>query len=366
MSGRKAPAASILHLHSTGDAGALQARCIRLISALGAEATHAIAVEGGGRLAGAERLHRSVAISWPAFPSLAGKPWPGRLKRLAAAMAGHRLICTWGAGALDATLAHTLFADAYNLPPLVHHEGEGADSRSTMMRRIALGRSAALVVPSRALERLALGAWQQPRTRVRLIPEGIDTAAFATTLRPDGVPGLIKRRGEWWLGTFAPPDAATLRPLMEALRQLPPEWQLVVAGDALPREAILAQAEASGVEDRVHSVALPPALERLIGLFDLFGATSPELVKEAMAAGLAVVAPRIEGIDELVASENAPFLVDSGDGVALAGPLRQLAADRAMRHRIGEANRARARAEFDKRRMVERHLALWRGLLAPA
>jgi len=355
----------MLHIHSAGDAGGMQARCIRLIAAMAAEAAHEVAVEGGARLPGAERLHRSVRIHWRSIPPLAGKPWPGRLNRLAASMAGHQLICTYGAGALDAVLAHTLFADVHKLAPLVHHEGEEASGRSTLFRRFAMGRSAALVVPSPALEQIALDRWQQPRTRVRLIPDGIDTAAFAASPKRDAVPGLVKRRGEWWLGTIAPSGPAALRPLMEALRALPPEWQLVVAGGTLPREAILAEAERYSVDDRVHPAALPPQPERLIGLFDLFapsGTPSDLFVREAMAAGLPIAAPRGEPVGALVASENGPLLTAPGDEPALAAAIAALAKDRALRHRVGEANRVKARTEFDERRMVERHLALWRGL----
>ena len=370
MSARTAPPASILHVTSASDASAMQARCIRLISAMGGETEHALAVDGGERLPGTERLHKSIRLTSLSLPPLTGRPWPRRLNQLASAMSGHQLICTWGVGALDAVLAHTLFADLYKLPPLIHHEGEGnGPGRSTVFRRIALGRAAALVVPSRALEQVALDRWQQPRTRVRLIAEGIDTDAFAATPKRDAMPGLVKRRGEWWLGTISPPRPEALRPLMEAVRSLPEEWQLVVAGDTLPREAIVAEAERTGIEDRVHPTAMPSNPERLIGLFDLYApsAAAPATanwLREAMAAGLPIVAPRDSAAAELVASENGPFLSAPGDEPAMLAAIASLAGDRALRHRIGEANRLRARAEYDERRMVERSLALWRGLLA--
>src|SRR5690606_34360552 len=108
------------------------------------------------------------------------------------------------------TMAHTLFADIYKLPPLVHHEdgfnedeAQGLKPMRNFYRRLALGRSAALVVPSRTLERIALETWDQPRTRVRLIPNGIDTAAFARPPRRDALPRLIKRKDEFWVGTLA-------------------------------------------------------------------------------------------------------------------------------------------------------------------
>ena len=78
-------------------------------------------------------------------------------------MRGYDLVLTYNWGAMDAVMAHTLFADVYKLPPLVHHEdgfnedeAERPQAAAQLYRRIALGRGAALVVPSRTLERIAL------------------------------------------------------------------------------------------------------------------------------------------------------------------------------------------------------------------
>jgi glycosyltransferase involved in cell wall biosynthesis len=291
---------------------------------------------------------------------------PGRLKRLAAGMAGYDLVCTWGAGVLDATLAHTLFADVYKLAPLVHHEGAGEKGRSTFYRRIALGRTAALVVPSREAERIALERWQQPRPRVRLIPDGIDTAAFAAPTKRDAVPGLIKRRGELWLGTFLPAAPVALRPLIRAVATLPEEWQLVVAAEERSHGAILSEAASGGVEDRVHPVSPPADHARLIGLFDLFTPSSAAAgTIEAMAAGLCIVTTRTGEAASLVASENGPFLSATDGEAELTEAIANLAADRTLRRRIGEANRARARTEYDEKPMIERMRTLYRGLMRP-
>jgi len=359
MRGSEKAVPTILHCCSTLDASGMQARCIRLIRALDRDANHALVVEGP--VAGPLPPH----LSGPSFPDLAGSPWPGRLKRLAEAMAGYDLLCTYGAGALDAALAHTLFADVYRLAPLVHHEGPSELHRSTFSRRIALGRTAALVVPSRAMEQVALEKWQQPRHRVRLIPDGINTAAFATSPKRDAVPGLIKRREELWLGTVASTPGA-LGPLIRAITSLPVEWQLVVAAEEHSHEAILAEAARSGIEDRVHPVSPPADRARLIGLFDLFA--SPQTATgtlEAMAAGLFVAAPRDSEAAALVPSENGPFLSAPGDDAELTAAIVRLAGDKALRRRIGEANRTLARAKFDEKQMIERTRALYRTLIGP-
>ena len=184
------------------------ARAVRMMNALGAKVRHAIVSDNRDERGATKGLAKGVQVSWPRFPPLAGSKLPGRLMKLAGAMAGHDLICTYGAGALDAALAHTLFADVHKLAPLVHHEidadpGALGGRRRGWYRRFALGRTAALIVPDRALEATALEQWDQPRTRVRLIPDGIDTRAFAHTAARDALPGLIKRKDEHWLVTFA-------------------------------------------------------------------------------------------------------------------------------------------------------------------
>jgi len=366
----------ILHLHSTFDPGGKELRCVRLINAFGRAATHAIVVGDAAHRSAAERLGKEAKVTWPEFPPLAGKPWPGRLKRLAAAMAGYDLVCTYNWGAMDAVMAHTLFADAYKLPPLVHHEdgfnedeAQGLKRGRNLYRRIALGRSAALVVPSRTLERIALETWDQPRSRVRLIANGIDTRAYAKAAKRDALPRVVKHKGELWLGTLAGlRKVKNLPALVRACAALPGEWQLVILGEGPERAAIVAQAQACGMEDRLHLPGFVADPAGALGLFDLFALAShseqfPISVVEAMAAGLAVAAPRVGDVAAMVASDNGPYLATPGDEAALGHAIAALAADPVLRRRLGEANRRKAVAEFDEAAMIDRYRALYWGLM---
>jgi glycosyltransferase involved in cell wall biosynthesis len=365
----------ILHLHSTFEAGDQERRCVRLINAIGRSIDHAIVSDDLDRRSAAAGLDPRLRVAWPKFPPLSGAPLPGRLKRLAAAMAGYDLICTYKSGALNAAFAHTLFADVFKLAPLVHHE-DGSDEQGAggprasrnFYRRIALGRCAAIVVSSRTLERTALETWVQPRSKVRLIPSGIDTAAYGRRQKRTALPRLVKQKGELWIGTLAGlRKAEDLSALVRAVRDLPDTWQLVIAGEGPERGAILAEAESCGIEHRVH---LPGSVDpaRAIGLFDIFALSPrskplPIPVAEAMAGGLPIAAPRVGDVAAMVASENGPYLSQPGDETALARAIAQLAAYPALRERIGEANRAKARAEYDEDRMIARYRALYCGLI---
>jgi glycosyltransferase involved in cell wall biosynthesis len=73
----------------------------------------------------------------------------------------------------------------------------------------------------------------------------------------------------------------------------------------------------------------------------------PVVLMEAMATGLPVVASRLSGIPELVTDGVDGLLVAPGDAGALADALARLAADPAMRARLGAAGRERVVRDFD-------------------
>ena len=74
------------------------------------------------------------------------------------------------------------------------------------------------------------------------------------------------------------------------------------------------------------------------------------------------MAPAVGDIAAMVAVENARFIVRPNDVDALSQALLILAADEDRRREIGQANRAKARAQFDEAKM----LATYRRLYASA
>jgi glycosyltransferase involved in cell wall biosynthesis len=356
----------LLHLHSSFDPGGKEVRAVQLINAFGAEVSHRIISAVPGAYGAAKLIDRKVRADLGGnFPSLQGRPTPGRLLRLARAMIGHDLVLTYNFGAMDAVLAHTLFSRALRLPPLVHHEdGFNADEavkRKPLrngLRRVALGRASALVVPSRVLEEIALSEWQQPPARVRRIVNGIPIAAYARAPKADALPRVIKRGGELWLGTLAGlKPVKNLTRLVRAFAPLPEPWQLVILGEGPEREAIRAEALRLGISDRVHLPGFVADPSKAVGLFDLFALSSdseqfPISVVEAMAVGLAVAAPAVGDVPAMLAEANRRFITPKGDEAALAAALAELAGDAQLRAAVGAGNRARALAEYDEATMV--------------
>jgi len=366
-----APAARpprVLHCHSTFAAGGKELRAVRLMNAFGGALEHAVVSGEPGETGARDHVARAVKVSFPAdFPALTGFPSPGRLVAIAEAMKGYDLVLTYNWGAMDAVMAHTLFAQAMGLPPLIHHEdGFNEDevdelkARRNWYRRIALGRTHRLILPSERLEKIAREAWKQPPARIVRIPNGIATARFARKPKP-GSFRVVKREGERWVGTLA-----GLRPvkrlgdLVRALTALGEEWHLVIIGEGPERDSIRAVADELEISHRVHLPGSHPDPAEVIGLFDIFALSSrseqfPLSVVEAMAAGLAIAAPDVGDIRAMLADANRPFIAVPGDWQALGQMLADLAAEPDLAAEIGAANRARARELYDEAAMVARY-----------
>ena len=356
----------VLHLHSSFNPGGKELRAAKLMAAFGAQVDHAVVSGVPGAVGAAEVVDPALSVVYPAdFPALTGRPSLARYRRIAMAMAGHDLVLTYNWGSMDAVLAHRLFARRLALPPLVHHE-DGFNQDETLrlkparnwLRRIALPTAAALVVPSRVLEGIALDVWHQPRGRVVRIANGIPLADFAAVPPPDALPGLVKGPGQRWLGTMAGLRAVKNLPrLVRAFAAMPRDWQLVIVGEGPERGAIAAEAARLGLAERVHLSGFAPDPARVMGLFDLFALSSdseqfPISVVEAMAAGLAVVSPAVGDVAAMVAPENAPWIVAPGDEAALGAALAAAAAADARRQAVGAANRRLAEADYAEAVMV--------------
>jgi glycosyltransferase involved in cell wall biosynthesis len=363
----------ILHLHSTFQPGGKELRAARLMNVFGRAVRHTIVSAVPDALGAASAVDPAIAVDYPAhFEPLAGKPHPARLLRLARAMQPFDLVLTYNWGAMDAALAHSVFRDYLSLPALVHHEdgfnqdeAERLKTSRNWFRRVALARSAGLVVPSRRLEEIALKVWHQPRGRVHLIENGIDTARYAKRPKADALPRVVKRPGERWVGTLAGLRAVKNLPrLVRACADLPDEWHLVIAGEGPVREAIRAEAIRLGMAHRVHLPGFVADPSTAVGLFDVFALSSdseqfPISVVEAMAAGLPVAAPAVGDVAGMVAEENRPFICRPGDEGALAQAIETLALDEDLRARIGKANRAKAVACYDEARMIAAYRRLY-------
>lgn len=362
---------NILHLHSSFDLGGKEARAVRLMNAWGDRARHTI-VSGvpealGARAAIDRRVKYEVAQD---PPPLTGKPSIARYEALARFMRRFNLVLTYNWGAIDGVIARRAFGKG--LPPVIHHEdgfnedeAGGLKLERNLYRRVALPAAHALVVPSRTLERIALRTWKQPEARVRRIENGIDTGRYAAKPDPRALPGFVRDEREVVVGALAGLRAVKDMPLLvRACGGLSGRFRLVIVGEGPERELIRVSAAGMGIADRLVMPGFLPDPHRYIGLFDLLAVSSrseqfPISVVEAMAAGLPVASHPVGDVPLMVAADNLPFITEYPGEVRLRDAIQQLLLDADLRARVGAANRAKARAEYDEAVMIRRYAALY-------
>ncbi len=92
----------------------------------------------------------------------------------------------------------------------------------------------------------------------------------------------------------------------------------------------------------------------------------PNVVLEAMASGLPVVAYDVEGVRELIPDSRFGIVVPTGEAAMLADAVRRLLADPSLRKDLAQAARERIASAFTVRHMVEHYTTLYRRLIGGA
>ena len=361
----------ILHLHSSFDLGGKEARAVRLMNAFGNHARHVIVSGVPDALGARVRIDKGVGYEIAQDPPpLTGRPSVKRYEAIATWLRRFDLVLTYNWGAIDGVMARRVFSKG--MPPLVHHEdGFGEDEAAglkrerNVYRRLAFPGASALVVPSRALEEIALKTWRQPPQRVHRIVNGIPVGLYAQKPQPKAIPGFIPQAGEVVIGALAGLRQVKDLPLLvRACGGLSMRFRLVIVGEGPERETIRQAAAAMGILDRL---VMPGFLDRpyeFIGHFDMLALSSlseqsPISVIEAMAAGLPVTATPVGDIATMVSEENQPFIASGPGEVRLRDAIETLAIDAPLREQLGKANRAKAVQDFDETLMMARYKALY-------
>ena len=130
--------------------------------------------------------------------------------------------------------------------------------------------------------------------------------------------------------------------LAELERRRPSGYRLTWAGEGRLSERLLEQARASGTSDRLRLAGFVPAGPELDELYRSAHALVhialtegvPQVLGEAMAAGIPIVATDVGGVREALDDGAAGLLVPPGDAVAIARALERLSADPALRERL--------------------------------
>ncbi len=163
--------------------------------------------------------------------------------------------------------------------------------------------------------------------------------------------------------------------LIEAAARLPPDVVVVVGGAGDRLEHYRQLAARRGLAERVRFVGRLPAhrVEAYFAAAEVFVQASTVraeafgvAVLEAMARGRPVVSTQIEGsgLPWLNQHGVTGLKVPPNDAAALAGAIRTLLDDAALRQRMGTAGQGRWALHFSTETMCAATLALYRRLLA--
>lgn len=204
--------------------------------------------------------------------------------------------------------------------------------------------------------------------RILVTPNGVDTDAFRPEILENGVRrrlGLEGRTVVGWAGSFRPYHGLSL--LVETvagLQRTHPGIALLLVGDGQERPRLEALVRERGMRDVVITGTVPHTdVPAMIGAMDIAVLPaendrdfhySPIKLREYMACGKAIVAPRLGEVARLVRDGRQALLVPAGDGTALTRALECLATDRALRESLGAAARAKAIDELSWDRQLER------------
>ncbi len=152
------------------------------------------------------------------------------------------------------------------------------------------------------------------------------------------------------------------------VRQQIPQARLLIVGDGELRDELQRQAHDLGIADRVIFTGTRSDIPDLLATMDLFVLSSlwegmPNVVLEAMAAGVPVLATAVGGTTEVIVDPTHGALIPPQDPAALATAIIQLLTDSEVRKRMGCAGRERVQEAFSMQRTVAATIALYEELL---
>jgi glycosyltransferase involved in cell wall biosynthesis len=144
---------------------------------------------------------------------------------------------------------------------------------------------------------------------------------------------------------------------------------LAIAGDGAEKAALQTQIDATGLADRIRLlgfVADPRLVYRAADVYTLSSHREglPNVVLEAMAMQVPVLATKVAGMPDLVTDEENGLLVPIGDSNAIRASLARLIVDEPLRKRLGNAGRQTVESRFSFERRMEKIAVIYRRLLA--
>ncbi|MFO1022423.1 MAG: glycosyltransferase [Planctomycetales bacterium] len=207
--------------------------------------------------------------------------------------------------------------------------------------------------------------------KIEVIPNGVDFEKFAQAEPLDraslGVPSdafvfLTVGRLDPQKGIF------DLLQAFEMVRAKSPAVHLLIVGQGAEKEQIEEWIRARQMGNCVQLLGYRDDVPRLMKTADVFVLSSlwegmPNVLLEAMAAGLPVISTRVEGVEDLILPGETGISVHSGACGELADAMQQAIGKRVASKEMAEKAAQKVRAEFTWPQAISRYEDLYRRLL---
>ncbi|MFN0197935.1 MAG: glycosyltransferase [Planctomycetaceae bacterium] len=209
------------------------------------------------------------------------------------------------------------------------------------------------------------------RDKLIVIPNGVDAQKFATAepadLSPFGVPPGI--RPFICIGRLD--EQKGHRYLFEAIARIDPadpDLHLLVVGTGPLEKNLREWVEQRGLKEHIHFTGWSDQVPGLLRASSVFVLASlwegmPNVVLEAMAAGLPIIATAVEGVGELVVPERNGMIVPPRNSGALADALTWFRAHPEAAAKMGQESQHIVKKEFTTEAMAIRHVQFYRRIL---
>ncbi|MDB5350892.1 MAG: family glycosyltransferase [Planctomycetota bacterium] len=231
--------------------------------------------------------------------------------------------------------------------------------------------SAGSICVSKGVKTFSMGEGGIGEDRLLVIPNGIDPIHIdlASPIEKSKLGLSDGSRVILFVGRITLQKGVTL--LLQAFEEAAkrhPEWHLVIVGDGPERPDLQAQTEADpNLRGRVNWLGRRDDVPALMKMADLFVLPSiwegmPNVVLEAMAARLPVLAARVEGIEELVSTDNearSGWYFRPGETDDLLAAMAELE----RFPQFGKNGRARVDRDFRMETVVASYEHVWAALL---
>jgi len=216
-----------------------------------------------------------------------------------------------------------------------------------------------------ALRRQLSNRYQIPESSITVIPNGVNTEFF----EPPATVPEADRKIILCIARLVPEkDHHTLITAFGLLAQRHPGAELWIVGDGNRRKSISEYAGQAAFRGRIRVMPGQLDIRPLLWQGSVLALSSleeglPNIVLEAMASGLPVIATEVGGLPEVVEHGRTGLLVPSRSADALADALSLLLNDEKIRAAFGREGTKRARHCYSKSCMVREYEQIFERLL---